>query len=65
MQTTVNTLQLQINNLVKIDAETDTKIGNLQITNATLLGNYTTLRTDLDALSTQVDSLLNPAPVVG
>ena len=54
-----------MNNLVLADAATDTKIGNLQITNAILLGNYTTLRTDLVALSSQIDSLLNPVVVGG
>ena len=54
-----------MNNLVLADTATDTKISNLQITSAALLGNYTTLRTDLDALSSQIDSLLNPVQVGG
>ena len=54
-----------MNNLAQVDAATDTKISQLQITSAVLLGNYTTLRTDLDALSSQIDSLLNPVVVGG
>ena len=65
MQITVGAFYLLVNNLVLADTATDTKIGNLQITSAALLGNYTTLRTDLDALSSRIDSLLNPIQVGG
>ena len=53
-----------MNNLAQVDAATDTKISQLQITSAALLGNYTALQTDLTTLQSQIDSLLNP-PIIG